>query len=300
MLYRRGRYHVEVSHDGAIHVRHGDWLSKYSAAMFNTFWRVHEFGRMSDHGMQPIRNVNLIYAGETIYHIPTYIRSRWSAAPTSSPGTLPPPHTLPVPDAEKKALTKNTLANDFRLSGHQLELLDKSITIVGYTDTAFSLTEIAGLIAKWSALAVAGTAVSYANLLLTPVGLTIAFINADNFSLRPIGMAAVAYTITAWAFDDPIPSGMPPSLHKQDHAVGRGTQTSEYQASWQTATNATLRNLKEMVAKNPDISEKSYKVVYRAVGNDDRKALCKILLGEFAKEVNDLGKIILSGFDYPN
>lgn len=32
--------------DGAIHVKHGDWLSKYSAAMYNDFTHVHEFGRM--------------------------------------------------------------------------------------------------------------------------------------------------------------------------------------------------------------------------------------------------------------
>ena len=59
--------------DGAIHVKHGDWLSKYSAAMYNDFTHVHEFGRMDKNGqLRPIHNVNLIFAGETVYHIPTY------------------------------------------------------------------------------------------------------------------------------------------------------------------------------------------------------------------------------------
>jgi len=60
MLYRNGRYSVEVGSDGAIKVRPGDWLSKYSAAMFNTFGRVNEFGRMGRFGVEPIQNVNLI------------------------------------------------------------------------------------------------------------------------------------------------------------------------------------------------------------------------------------------------
>ena len=37
---------------------------------------VREFGRLKASTMQPIKDVNRIYAGETIYHIPTYEKSR--------------------------------------------------------------------------------------------------------------------------------------------------------------------------------------------------------------------------------
>src|ERR1700723_1659457 len=38
-----GRYHVEVAEDGAVKVRHGDWLSKYSSAICDNAWNVHVF-----------------------------------------------------------------------------------------------------------------------------------------------------------------------------------------------------------------------------------------------------------------
>ena len=60
--------------EGAIEVKHGDWLSKYSAAMYNDLTRIDEFGRIDKSGsLQNILNVNHIFAGETIFHIPTYL-----------------------------------------------------------------------------------------------------------------------------------------------------------------------------------------------------------------------------------
>src|SRR5262249_9074852 len=71
--YTNWRYRVTMRHDGAIQVRPGDWLSKYSAAIYNDFTHVHEFARMDKSGsLKPIHNLNLILAGETIYHVPTY------------------------------------------------------------------------------------------------------------------------------------------------------------------------------------------------------------------------------------
>ena len=71
--YTNWPYSVIVRTDGAIYVKHGDWLSKYSAAMYNGFTHVHKFGRMDKNGLlRPIHNMNLIFAEETVYHIPTY------------------------------------------------------------------------------------------------------------------------------------------------------------------------------------------------------------------------------------
>ena len=51
--------------EGAIEVKHGDWLSKYSAAMYNDLTRIDEFGRIDKSGsLQNILNVNHIFAGE--------------------------------------------------------------------------------------------------------------------------------------------------------------------------------------------------------------------------------------------
>ena len=51
--------------EGAIEVKHGDWLSKYSAALYNDLTRIDEFGRIDKSGsLQNILNVNHIFAGE--------------------------------------------------------------------------------------------------------------------------------------------------------------------------------------------------------------------------------------------
>ena len=77
ITYTNRRYSLPMRYDGAIRVKHGDWLSKYSAALHNDFTRVHEYGRIGNFGqLSPIRDINLIYAGETIYHLPTYGKAK--------------------------------------------------------------------------------------------------------------------------------------------------------------------------------------------------------------------------------
>jgi hypothetical protein len=74
MLYKSkdGRFQVEIAADGALRVKNGDWLSKYSAAIHDDYSHVHEFARKSQTGqLVPIANPNLIYPGETLYHLPT-------------------------------------------------------------------------------------------------------------------------------------------------------------------------------------------------------------------------------------
>jgi hypothetical protein len=291
MLYRNGRYSVEVGSEGAIKVRPGDWLSKYSAAMFNTFWRVYEFGRKGRFGVEPIQNVNLIYAGETIYHIPTYHKSR--------PVWPPPPPPPPIPDSAKKELIKSILASDFNLRGDNLPILGKAIDILGYTDNALSLAEIAGLIAEGTLWSAAGVVTSIASAFLFPFAATIQFLNAWEGGLRVAGMVAVAYTITAWAFDDPIP-GLPPRLQRNITASGLASQIPAYRASWQDASNATLKNIAEMIAKKPGVSKKSFQVLFRAIGDDNPHILCRIVLRQLEKGVTGMEKDILKTYEYPN
>jgi len=71
--FSQGGYSVNVGSDGRIKVKPGDSLSKYSMAMFGNFSHVNEYHRMSPTGtLAPVSNVNLIRAGETLYHEPTY------------------------------------------------------------------------------------------------------------------------------------------------------------------------------------------------------------------------------------
>src|ERR1700689_101952 len=70
--YKRGKYSVSVRNDGSISVRPGDWLTKYSAAIYGNFWTIDVFCRKDKSGNYiPITHPARIFAGETLYHVPT-------------------------------------------------------------------------------------------------------------------------------------------------------------------------------------------------------------------------------------
>lgn len=73
MIRSHGRYSVTIADDGAILVRQGDWISKYSAAIHRgETGKTHEYGRLRGGKMSPLPDPNKISAGEKIYHIPTF------------------------------------------------------------------------------------------------------------------------------------------------------------------------------------------------------------------------------------
>lgn len=68
--FQGGGYEVTVNADRSIKVRQGDWLSKYSMAIYGDFNHIDKFWRKENGLWQKIVDVNkdLIETGETIYH----------------------------------------------------------------------------------------------------------------------------------------------------------------------------------------------------------------------------------------
>lgn len=71
--YSHGGYSVTIADDGAIQVKPGDMLSKYSMAIHRDFNHCHEYGRkaLGSSTITPVADINRISAGETLYHLPT-------------------------------------------------------------------------------------------------------------------------------------------------------------------------------------------------------------------------------------
>lgn len=71
--HKFGGHQVSIADDGKIVVKPGDWLSKYSAAMYKgDTKRFNEFGRLKGGKLEPVADVNKIVAGETLYHVATH------------------------------------------------------------------------------------------------------------------------------------------------------------------------------------------------------------------------------------
>ncbi len=77
--YNGGGFEVVVKPDGAISVRFGDSISKYSMAIHGNFNYLNEYkhrrnkpaGPITDSDLSELPNINLINAGETLYHMPS-------------------------------------------------------------------------------------------------------------------------------------------------------------------------------------------------------------------------------------
>lgn len=70
--FQGGGYDVTVNADRSIKVRQGDWLSKYSMAIYGDFDHIDKFWRKKKNEKneiwEEIKNKDLIQAGETLYH----------------------------------------------------------------------------------------------------------------------------------------------------------------------------------------------------------------------------------------
>jgi hypothetical protein len=63
-----GGYDVTINGDRSINVRPGDWLSKYSMAIYGNFDHIDKFWEKKGSLYQKITNKDLIKAGDTLYH----------------------------------------------------------------------------------------------------------------------------------------------------------------------------------------------------------------------------------------
>jgi hypothetical protein len=301
------RYSVSMDTDGAIDVKHGDWLSKYSSAMYNDFKHIHEFARIDKSGkLKKILLVNHIFAGETIYHLPTYKEAH--------PLRLDAIEIIGSPYSEEQEdqIMIDTLKEDYDLKGERLEWLKEIADGAHIIATDAEVGEIVGEALGWiveetAVAAGIGTAVTTLSLIATalmPIGMGIIILNAHDTDKRIAGMQAVNYTIAAWAFGDPIP-GFPASLRRN---VMAGTGPGAYglqglESAWQEASDAAVRNLEQKVRK-AGRSKQSYQLFWRAIGKGERKELARRLMQARAEEIHNVVEqrsfLGLDPDNYPN
>jgi hypothetical protein len=279
--------------DGAIKVKHGDWLSKYSAAMYNDFKHIHEFGRMDASGnLRRIRNVNLIIAGETIYHMPTYRKMhpmRMDAIELTG---------SPLSEQQKTEAVVQMLKGDFGLQGERLHVLEEAAHLVHAGETGLELLEIAGLIGEG---AVAVTVVQGIAAALTPIAVGIAVLNANETDTKLAGMQAIGYALTAWAFGDPIP-GFPAQLKANVSSFPGKQALPRLEAAWNESAKATVGNLEAQVVKKR-VKKRSYQIYWQALGEGDRRKLARLLMEARAEELSGVQRMSFLGLDpdkYPN
>jgi len=265
--YTHGPYSVTIGEDGRLHVAPRDWLTKYSAAIHDDYWHIFEFARPGPTGPEPIMNYNLIRAGETLIHLPTYRAFNRQPAP--------PPKN--ITDAEKKRITVEALKHDFNVPGNYWDFLGVAADYVGYASQG---AEFLAIMVK-----LLGGAADALGLIAVPfeiIGNTIDWANAGDAGVRLYGLRAVAYAITAFAFDEPIPQSSP-EIRRNYLPNSSRAQMERLDRFWQTCSSAANSEMERWARSNGGL--KNWKATLRAVGNGRSNELSLALMKHQEKEM---------------
>lgn len=134
--YSQGGYDVTIHADRSIGVRPGDWLSKYSMAIYGNFGHIDEFWRQDDEGLfYEIDNKDLIDSGETLYH-PGPLPDE---PPGGAPGVTPPVRGTP---GAKRPLSAKNVMDFLRWLKQRFVTTDWRVSGTGGGDIALSVATL--------------------------------------------------------------------------------------------------------------------------------------------------------------
>jgi hypothetical protein len=297
----KGRYKVTVGVDGRIIARPGDWLSKYSAAIYGDYFHIYDFGRMENGKLHLLRNPNLIRTGEVLYHIPT-----WRAHLGDKAGPTPRPPSMD--DAKKKQISQEAVKKDFQLKGdYGVKVADAIGDALGYGAPfveafSFFIVALEGL----------ATALALAAIPFQIYQMIRDFTNVSDTDLKLYGMRGAAYATTAWAFGESIPDRSPEIRRNHLDQPATPEKMQRLDEAWATAASAAV-NAQEQFAKErlgPGVPADQKKIAWqaalRALGDEDKGKLSVELMKQLGEKVlkdarPQVKRIWETGFDtrYP-
>ena len=292
--YRKGGYSVKINSDGSILVKPGDSLSKYSMAIHGNFNNLNEYLRKKGGLFNPIVNVNLISAGETLYHQPSI----------PSSGTISPilPPSLDLSDINK-IIRESDLPPE---SYDPLTYLINTMRMGSVSISAFATFEA---ISTYTLLST--TINPFTGAILGIVAACYAFWKNLSYGSRMSGVRGTTYGVVGWAFDHanvPLPSATIQSL-KDAFVYDEQAEIIKYKASWNQAVNMSKAKL-DNYCQTENLNKEDVKAVFRAYslsfgtgGQPRPEWLAAGLLLEVAEQHfsgNDRTKLLQPWSWYPN
>jgi len=280
---------LDMADDGTILVHRGDWLSKYSMVIYGNFTTLNVFLCAPDRkatfarrsatqtSWVNIPNKNLIIEGETLLHTETF--DKWKKTHGGSPAKPAPVDT----DELLKRIEEDGHIKGQRLE-HLVEILEKiehgahvieSINIGAEGAADFlELTEAAAFLEGAGAAMTFGSAV-----LMTFTGI-VNVMNAWETGLQYIGLRALAYGTTAWAYNDPRP--LYPLEMELTYDPGNPISLQELKRTWQDTVSRAFNTLDAEVAKS-GYQKSAYQLRLHVLGKD-KKDLCVQLMKYYEKD----------------
>lgn len=196
-------------------------------------------------------------------------------------------------EAEKREIIKKVLGAKYNAAGQHFQLFSDMMTGLGYVNDSVAFAELIPVLNAWlsgSRFAAITSAASIAGTLLFPLQQLINLINANETGLRFYSRRAIAYAVTAWAFDNPVPMSSPQIMHN----IRRGPVTEvqgedRYHHVWKETTLSVIQKIKQLCLQKR-INEKQLKIVFKAFGKGSPQNLSLLLLQGFEGEFSHITK----------
>ena len=200
-------------------------------------------------------------------------------------------------DKDKKELLKEILGKSYNNSGQNFRIFSNVIDYVGYTDTTLTLAELIPAanvyISGNAVISFAASGATVLSIALFPVAAMISVINAYQTGHKHYSLRAIAYTVTAWAFNKPVPVSSPRILRNIRSGIYvRGNSVeNEYNKVWRNTSKEVIRILNSQAAIHKT-SKAVLQLVFRAMVDNNEKKLCSLILKGFEKDLQYIEKRI--------
>lgn len=201
--------------------------------------------------------------------------------------------TKNLSEKEKEELLKEVLGEKYSSAGKNLPVLKKAIDIIGNVSDVLTVAElipiINTLLSSSRFFSIVSSGASVFSIFLFPVATMISIIDAYQTGHKMYAFRAIAYTLTAWAFDKTIPvsSNRVLSNLRSGDLVRRQRIVQEYKQIWAKTSQSVLTKVNtELAAKN--IPKIAMQIALRALSDNNEQNLCELLMKGFESEMSHI------------
>lgn len=208
--------------------------------------------------------------------------------------------TKRLTDREKEELIKEVLGHDYTRVGKNLPILKGIIDSIGHADNAFTISQLIKysniLIAGNRFMTVVANGASVLSIFLSPIANLITVVNAWQTGHQMYAYRAVAYTLTAWAFNRTVPIASNQMLSNIRTAGPRGGPTrdpavvQEYEKVWRDTSRKVINRINTGPISTK-VPKDALKIILRATANNNAQQLCEMILKGFEGQFSSIPKI---------
>lgn len=194
-------------------------------------------------------------------------------------------------DQQKRELIHDFVGEDVFLTGQQFSAFSKVVDYIGKVDDTLTFAEFIPAVAatlRSPLIRAVSSGSTFLSIFLFPFDSMIKLINANQTGEMIYAYRGAAYTVSAWAYSQPIPKksrtvlDFGSILHPTHEQLKR--RRREYDAAWTKASSSALGSVKSF-ARTHKLQEDGIKMVLRALSDGDAGKLSVMLMKGFEDKV---------------